>query len=178
MKYAKWILLGVIVFIVGAWVYNLVAAETTIRNIYNQKITERTAFYDKLWKTISQKGQVAAKNDTSFHRNIVAIMNAREDGANVFMKWVQESNPNANFNEVSALYQDLSRTIEAEREGFFDRELMLQDVKLQHDNLIKEPSHRFVFWIFGIKELDYKPITSDRTDDVMKTGKDNNVSVF
>jgi hypothetical protein len=30
----------------------------------------------------------------------------------------------------------------------------------------------------GRKELDYKPITSDRTDDVIKTGKDNDIKIF
>ena len=32
--------------------------------------------------------------------------------------------------------------------------------------------------IFGRSKLNYKPITSDRTDGVIQSGKDNEVSVF
>lgn len=152
--------------------------EVDLRNQFNQKTTERTAFYDKMWKTISQKSQIALRNDSSFRQNIEIIMTGRKDAEGLFMKWVQETNPNANYAEVSALYKDLSRSVEAEREGFFQQEKVLQDIKLQHDNLLSKFPSSFYGWVLGKKRLDYKPITSDRTDEVIKTGKDNDVKVF
>jgi hypothetical protein len=150
-----------------------------IVNKFNQKMDERSAFYDKMWKTISQKGKVAVKNDSSFTRNINLIMQGRKDAEGLMMKWVQESNPNVNFQEVSALYKDLSRTIEAEREGFFIQEKYLQDIKLQCDNLLAVfPGGWILRTFFGAEYIKYKPITSDRTDDAVRTGKDNDVSVF
>jgi len=152
--------------------------EVDLRNRFTQKTSERTAFYDKMWKIFSQKGQVAIKNDSSFRKNIEVIMGAREDKDGLMMKWVQESNPNANYSEVSALYKDLSRAIEAERDGFFVQEKYLQDIKLQHDNLIgKFPAVVFAS-VLGKKPLEYRPITSDRTDGVISSGKDNDVKVF
>lgn len=152
--------------------------EVDLRNQFTQKTTERTAFYDKMWKTINQKGQIALRNDSSFRNNVELIMAGRKDAEGIFMKWVQESNPNANFQEVSALYKDLSRSVEAEREGFFQQEKVLQDIKLQHDNLLSKFPSSFYGWVLGKKKLDYKPITSDRTDEVIKTGKDNDVKLF
>lgn len=152
--------------------------EVSLRNKFTQKITERTAFYDKMWKTINQKGQIAVKNDSSFQRNVQIIMENRKDAEGIMMKWVTESNPNANFSEVSKLYADLSRAVESNRDEFFEQEKMLQDIKLQHDNLMDKFPGTVVYSILGREKLVYKAITSDLTEEVMKTSKDNNTKVF
>ena len=172
------VLIIIILFISISSLVNYANKDMGYRNLFKAKFSERTAFYDKMWKVISQKGQVAVENDSSFRNNINAIMQGRKDADQLMMKWIQESNPNANFDQVSVLYQDLSRTIEAEREGFFDREKSLQDIKMQDDNLITQfPSSVFLS-ILSRKEIEYKPITSDQTDQVIETGKDNNTKVF
>ena len=152
--------------------------EVDLRNRFKQKMDERTAFYDKMWKTLSQKSQIAVKNDSSFVRNVDAIMAGRKDAQNLVMKWVQESNPNANFDQVSALYQDLSRAVEGQRDGFFMQEKMIMGVVLEHSNLIDKFPGSFWNIFYGRTHLEYKPITSDRTDEVIRTGKDNDVKMF
>lgn len=153
--------------------------EISIRNRYDQKMTERTAFYDKMYKTLAQKSQITLKNDSSFARNVNAIMSGRKDSDQLFMKWVTESNPNANYDQVSALYQELSRTVESERNGFFTQEKVIQGVVLEHTNHIGLFPNSFInSLLFNRQKINYKPITSDRTDDVMSTGKDNNVKLF
>jgi hypothetical protein len=152
--------------------------EVELRNRFKQKIDERTAFYDKMWKTLSQKSQIAVKNDSSFVRNVNAIMAGRKDAQGLVMKWVQESNPNANFDQVSALYQDLSRAVEGQRDGFFMQEKMIMGIVLEHSNLIDKFPGSFWNSFYGRTRLEYKPITSDRTDEVIRTGKDNDVKVF
>ncbi len=152
--------------------------EISLRNSFNQKISERTAFYDKMWKTLSQKSQIALKNDSSFRENVNIIMQGRKDAPGLFMKWMTETNPNANYEEVSALYKDLSRSVEAQREGFFVQEKYLQDIKLQHDNLVLMFPGSFFNLFFKREPLPYKPITSTITDEVIKTGKDDNVKLF
>ena len=172
--------------IVGLFLFGIVMSvistsnqEVDLRNRFKQKMDERTAFYDKMWKTISQKSQIAVKNDSSFVRNVNIIMSNRKDAEGLVMKWVQESNPNANFDQVSALYADLSRTIEGERDGFFMQEKMIMDIVLAHDNIMtKFPSGFILSSFMGRSRLVYKPITSDKTDGVIQSGKDNDVSVF
>ena len=152
--------------------------EIDLSNRFKQKMDERTAFYDKMWKTISQKSQIALKNDSSFTKNVNAIMEGRKDAGDLFMKWVQESNPNANYDQVSVLYQDLSRTVEGQRDGFFMEEKMIQNIVMEHNNLIDKFPGSLWNSFLGRKHLEYKPITSDRTDEVIRTGKDNDVKVF
>jgi hypothetical protein len=178
----KYGILGIIaLFIFGIFmiVISLSNQEVDLRNRYKQKMDERTAFYDKMWKTISQKSKVALKNDSSFSNNVNAIMAGRKDAQGIFMKWVQESNPNSNFAAVSSLYADLSRAIEAQRDGFFMEEKMIQSIVLEHDNIMTRfPTGWILSSFMGRTRLTYKPITSDRTDEVIKSGKDNNVEVF
>ena len=181
-KIVKYAILGVIGLFVFGTVLSVISTsnqEVDLRNRFKQKMDERTAFYDKMWKTISQKSQVALRNDSSFAKNVNAIMAGRKDAGDLFMKWVQESNPNANYDAVSSLYADLSRAIEGQRDGFFMEEKMIQSIVLEHDNIMtKFPSGWILSSFMGRTRLVYKPITSDRTDEVIKSGKDNEVKVF
>jgi hypothetical protein len=171
-------IIAVLAMIIAGSFISFSNTEVDLRNRFKQKMDERTAFYDKMWKILSQKSQIALKNDSSFTRNVDAIMAGRKDASNLFMKWVQESNPNANFDQVSALYQDLSRAVEGQREGFFMEEKMIQNIVMEHSNHIQKFPGSLWNAFLGRKALEYKPITSDRTDDVIRTGKDNDVSVF
>jgi hypothetical protein len=152
--------------------------EISLRNKFEQEIDTRTALYDNMWKTLSQKSEVAVKNDESFYRNVNAIMEGRKDAGDMFMKWVQESNPNVNYEAVSVLYQDLSRAIEGKRDAFEMQERIIQSVVLQHKNHLQKFPNSLWNVFFNRHPLEYKPITSDRTDMVMKTGKDNDVKLF
>lgn len=152
--------------------------EAKLRNMFDQKINSRTAFYDKMWKTIEQKSEIAVKNDESFSRNVDAIMQGRKDAGDLFMKWVQESNPNANYEAVASLYGDLSRAVEGQRDGFFMEEKSIQSVALEHSNLLTTFPGTFWNLFLGRTTLEYSPITSDRTDEVMESGKDNDVKLF
>lgn len=178
---SKWAAIGgvaIFLLIIASGLISFSNEEIDLRNSFEQKISERTAFYDKLWKTISQKAQIAVKNDSSFQNTVNVIMSERKDAPGLAMKWIRESNPNANFDQVSILYQDLSREISAQREGFLIQEKVLQDIVRVHSNLIQKFPNNVYNMFFGRQKLIYKPITSDRTDEVIKSGKDNNTSVF
>jgi hypothetical protein len=151
--------------------------EIELRTAFEQKIDERTAFYDKMYKVITQQRQIAVKNDESFRQNINLIMEGRKDAQGLFMKWIQETNPNANYNEVSELYKNLSRSVEAQREGFFTQEKVLQDIVRQHKNHIQKFPNSFYNMFMGRQPLEYKPIQSSLTEEVMRTGKDDNVKL-
>jgi len=181
-KLVKYAIMAVATFIIFWMIGGVISTsndEVTLKNRFKQKMDERTAFYDKMWKTISQKSQIALRNDSSFAKNINAIMAGRKDAQGIFMKWVQETNPNSNYDAVSNLYGDLSRTIEGQRDGFFMEEKMIQDIVLEHDNIMTRfPSGWILTSFMGRTRISYKPITSDRTDGVIQSGKDNDVKVF
>jgi hypothetical protein len=181
MSIIKWGILGTITLFLVILVSGFISfsnSEIDYKNSFNQKFSERTSFYDKMWKTLNQKGQIALRNDSSFRQNVDIIMSGRKDAQGLFMKWVTETNPNANYSEVADLYKDLSRSVEAQREGFFQQERYLQDIVKQHSNLLEKWPGSFYNIFFGRKKLEYKPITSTITDEVIKSGKDDNVKLF
>lgn len=152
--------------------------DVKFRTTFNMEMTNRTTLFDKMWKMISQQAQVTKQYDTSFLRIVKTAMDPRQDGVNVMMKWVQESNPTMQANTVQELYKNLSRTIEAERNGFAEREQTLASIKQQHSEFLLSFPNNLYNVFMGRKELDYKPITSGRTDEVIRTGQDNDVRVF
>src|SRR5690349_21301461 len=127
-----------LILLIGVWFMSIGNTEVRLKNKFKAEMDGRTAFYVKMKNIFSGKAEVATRNDSAFRNNINAIMQGRKDGEGLVMKWVKESNPNANFEQVSALYADLSRSIEAERTGFFNQERVLQDIKMQHDNLLEQ----------------------------------------
>lgn len=151
--------------------------EIKLRNTFTQKFDERTAFYDKMFKVVAQRTQIAVKNDKAFRDVVNAQVTGQKTGEQAMMVWITQSNPAATFSEVSKLYQELGRAVEAQREGFFIQEKVMQDVVKQHSNLIETFPGSFYNLFFSREKLVYKPIQSTITEQVMKTGKDDNVKL-
>lgn len=170
--------LGIVMLVVMISSYISFQNETiNIVARFEAKKDSRTAFYDKLYKIISQTSQIVVKNDQSFKENVKVIMDGRKDSEQVFMKWITETNPNANFSEVSSMYKELARTIEAQREGFFVEETVLMDIVRQYKVHTTTFPNSFYNIFYGAKPLDYTPIQSSLTQEVMRTGIDNNIKL-
>ena len=163
--------------IVGVVYYvNTYNKEVSIRTLFEQNISDRAALLDKMYKVGKKKGSVVLKADSSFIKMIGVVMSARKDGPSVMTKWVTEQNPTASYKEITDMYKDLSRALEANQEELYNKEQELSRVVAIHKNLLNQfPSNL----ILSDKEpLKYKPISSDKTDEVLRTGKDNDVSAF
>lgn len=172
------VLLGIpIIFLISTYA-SFNNREVDLRTTFEMEMKNRTALFDKMWKVISQKAQVTKAYDSSFLRIVQEAMDPRKDGANIMMKWVTESNPTLQAGTVQELYKDLSRTIESERASFFEREETLASIQQQHSKFLRSFPNNFYNLFMGRKELEYKPITSGRTDEVIRTGQDNDVKVF
>ena len=82
-------------------------------------------------------------------------------------KFVMEMNPNFDI----GLMSQLSNAIETNREMFFGNQKMLVAYRNEHKNLIENiPGCIF---LSGKKPIEITVITSDYTEDVFKSGKEN-----
>ena len=151
--------------------------EIGVKNRFEAVEKERSAFYTNLHKTITQKVQISKKVDESFRENIDIIMSGRKDGEQIMWKWVTETNPNANFGEVSVLYQDLSRTIEGKQTEFFEIERKLMDIEREHKDLTTTFPNSLYFSILGKEKIQYDPIQTVEGKQVMETGIDSNIKL-
>ena len=100
--------------------------EITLRKKVEAQQTVCKGNFDKMWKIITQKGQVAEKYKDSFKDIFVSIMDGRyKTGGGELMKWIQESNPNFD----PSIYLDLSRSIENQRTEYFTEQEKLIDIQ-------------------------------------------------
>ncbi len=177
MAIGKWATLGVvgflILFVAIAWI-GANNSEARLRNQFEAKQTDNTSQFDNMWKKIAQVAQVTEKDRESLAQIFVQHAKARtgDGGGGAVMKWIQESVPNVD----SSGYRNLQNIIVASRDSWTDNQRQLLDIKREHDNLLDTfPSSIFVG---GRSRLRAVIVTSERSDEAFKSGRDDNTNVF
>lgn len=159
--------------IVGIYWMTTNNREISLRNgiVAQKKSTE--AVYDTMWKIIQQQAQVADKYQDSFRKTFKDIIAGRYDNDHgKFMSMITEANPNFD----SSLFSKLMTSIEGQRTNFLREQKQLIDLKQEHDNIIDQtPSS----WVVGSRpKVEIVVVTSTRTDNTFRSGKDDDVNVF
>jgi len=134
------------------------------------------AYFDKLWKILKQKAGVTDQYKEAFTKEIYPKLiegryAAKGDGS--LMKWIQESNPTFD----ASLYKSLMRSIEVERTGFFNEQSILIDMQREHKVYIQKAPNRW-FLSDTLKPVEIKIITSSKTDEVYRTGKEDDIELY
>lgn len=129
--------------------------------------------FDANWKIIAQQAQVAERYREAFAEVYPALMAARQPAeGGALSRWVQEHNPQLD----PALYQQLARSIEAQRVGFAREQTVLLDLKREHDTLLHAlPSRLFVG---GRAPVTLRLVTSAHTQATFAGGREDDVKVF
>lgn len=157
----------------GVAYYNQsVGYELELKQTLNQRLT----IIDRITKIVHQKLEIAKLNDSSYYKNLSIIATSRVDKQGLFMKWVTENNPNANYNEVSALYKDVSASIENERNQLQAIEDKAQTIVYGYDKLQNQlPSSLYL--LYRPKTLKYEPISTELNKLINQSGVDNQVNL-
>ncbi len=174
-----WLLIGVILIggfagITGLTWLHYHNREVGLRNQIAASQTALKSDFDAMWKIISQKAQIAEQYKDGFKDIYSDLISGRyKDGKqDALLRFIQESNPQFDI----TLYASLSRSVEAQRTKFADRQRQLLDLKREHDDLLtKGVSSMFVG---GRPHIDVTIVTSEKTEDVFNTGQDNDVDIF
>jgi hypothetical protein len=182
MTTTKLVLIGIavfgLIFVFSLFLYGVSVnnKEVRLRNTITAKQKDNNSEYDNMWKKISQVAQVTDAQKDALKEILVSHAKARsgDDSKNLIMKWVQESIPNVD----QSTYKTLMNVITSSRDSFTMRQKELLDLKREHDNLLDTfPSGTFLA-MFGKQKIEVVIITSSRTEEAFKTGKDDDVNVF
>lgn len=110
----KWVLGAILivliiqaVFVVVPYTISTFNEQKDIRNSYNQKVQEKEVIMNEFTSCLTSSLNISNSNAEYFKENIQSIMENRKDGDKLMWKWVTEVNPNANFNEVSEMFQHM-----------------------------------------------------------------------
>lgn len=173
-----WVTAGVVAVAVGAVTIMGVGFSNQEIELRNQSIAQQDAnevIYDKTWKVVKQKAQIADKYAVEFKEIYSGLMDSRysADGdKNPAFKWIQEQNPTFS----TELYKELGDSISGLRAEFARVQNRLIDIKREHDVLRQKfPSKMFV----GKRdELEINIVTSAKTEEVFAAGTEDDVELF
>ena len=166
------VLLVVILFAMGVGFHN---KEVQLRNLITNKQTDNKNEMDAMWKIIDQNAQVTVlqKNALMDIFNGYATARTGDDSSASLMKWIKETVPNVD----QSTYTKLMNTITAQREGFKFRQKEILDFKREHDNLVTTFPNVIFATILGRHKIDVVIVTSTRTENAFKTGKDDDTTL-
>lgn len=131
--------------------------------------------YDRVWKTIKQQSGVTDKYQESFRSIYKDIMDARNpDGQGKLVKFVTEANPNFD----SSIFKTLMTSIESNRRDFEREQKTLIDLNREHSIMFRQFPSNLYLSILGRKEIEIQLVTSTKTEEAFKSGKDDDVDMF
>jgi hypothetical protein len=162
----------VVAIIAGVWV-STSNAEIGLREQISAQQANIELVYDKMWKTLQQKAQIADQYKGAFkeiYPDLIAGRYSQGDGS--LMKWVQEHNPTFD----TALYVSLSQAVEGLRSEFHREQKMLLDLGREHNTMLKTFPGSLI--LAGRESVKLQTISSAKSKEAMDTGEENDTDLF
>ena len=148
-----------------------IKAEAGIKAQYSQNQNN----YDNMWKRFKEIAAVPEMYANDLKELWSKAMSSRYDKeGNTMFRWIQEQNPSLD----PTVYKQLQRALEAGRNSFEGEQKQLLARKQQYEVLINGNRGLFFNMWFNFPRIElekYDIITSDKTEDVFKSKKDNEV---
>lgn len=167
------IIVGVLVVIFVALYFFYNNREVALRKEAEAQRGKIETVHDTMWKTLKQEAGVTDEYRKTFEKIYPELIAGRYsgDGGELF-KMIQEQNPNFD----TRLYDKLMQSIEVQRASFAAAQQRMLDIIRVRETLLESMPQR---WFISNKSvIEYEVISSDRTADVMRTRRDNDVELF
>lgn len=178
-KFLKSILIITLVFVALGYLFSSFLTNynksVDLKTEFTFELKQRGKVLDEMNVNLSRELQIAGINDSSYSRNLREVAFMRKDEG-VFWKWVQENNPNANYSEVSALYNKLFNNVSIYRESLSKIENNLGQISKNWELLhSKFPSK--IFLMYQPSTLDYNPITTLESQQINRTNTYSDIKI-
>jgi len=146
--------------------------EIALRKLALAQMGKIKSTFDKTWKVIKQKTQVADEYRKAFEEIYPKLISGRyHDTQNEVMKWINEDNPELK----EAVYLDLMNSIESLRSEFKNSQDRMLDIIREHETLCNTYPAKWFIW--GKEKIPYTLISSTYTDDVIDSGYEDDVNL-
>lgn len=133
--------------------------------------------FDSMWKKQMQSAQITSQQKDALYNLVVGYAKARADQAKGSLAAsVKEVVPNVDQN--SHLFQQLMNIVNASRDVWTTKQNELIDLNRVHTNIVTVPPSSFICTLLGKDVIKITIVTSERTDESFKTGKDNEIDLF
>jgi hypothetical protein len=161
----------VVLFLLSWLVYANGQTRTRLR--LEAKQDEAKIVYDDMWKVVKETFNLTDQAQAAFTESYTKIMEAQNprEGQAQLALFINRVAPNSDF---MPLYNRMAGTIEAKRAEFKTVQTELIDAKREDDSYFREqPSGFFVSTLTGRQPMKITLVTSTRTGEAYKSGKDD-----
>lgn len=155
-KVIKWVLGAIFiililqaVFVVVPYTVSVFNEQKDIRNSYSQKLQEKEVIMKEFTSCLTNSLNISDKNANYFKENVQYIMDNRKDGMGLMWKWVKEINPNANYEEVSKLFDNMQKMYVEKRDVIIKVNGEIFTLEKRDKNLIAKFPSSLVISTFG-----------------------------
>ncbi len=164
--------------LIGGSIVSILNREGVLKVTLEAKQEDNKNQMDGMWKTIAQVGEVAEKDRETLSNIFKDYASARSGNGDskVVFNWIKEAVPNVQVN--SDTFKNLQNIILSQRDGFKMRQTELLDLNREHNQMFRIFPANVFLSMFGRKETQVVIVTSTRTDNAFKSGKDDDVNVF
>lgn len=169
----EWIIVGVVVLILVIMYFTYNNREVALRKEAEAQKGKIESVFDTMWKTIKQEAGVTEEYRKTFEKIYPDLIAGRySDDNQSLIKMITESNPAFD----TSLYQKLMHTIEVQRSVFSTAQQRMLDIIRERETLLESmPSKWF---ISNNDEIEYVVISSDVTETVINTRRENDIEIF
>lgn len=169
----EWIIVGVVVLILVIMYFTYNNREVALRKEAEAQKGKIESVFDTMWKTIKQEAGVTEEYRKTFEKIYPDLIAGRySDDNQSLIKMITESNPAFD----TSLYQKLMQTIEVQRSVFSTAQQRMLDIIRERETLLESmPSKWF---ISNNDEIEYVVISSDVTETVINTRRENDIEIF
>lgn len=183
MKKSTIIILSVLVAVTTCSIGLVVAGigqYNTAKNLrlaYEAKEKANTASFDNMFKTIAQTSQIPGEKAKQVKGILEVYVSGRGgNDAGKVVTMIREAVPNIELPE----YGQLMNIITGARNTWTRNQEEIVNVANEYNKYITDvgPVRSIVVMIAGFEKVDPKVITSDKTEEVFTTQKDNDVKLF
>lgn len=137
-----------------------------------QKANE--ANFDAMWKKITQVAKVSDEYKNGLKEVLAAYVAGRKkDSENLLMDWTKEAIPTFD----ASIYKQINNVIVGSRDDFYTNQKLLIDLSRQHNKFIQKFPNNIYCKLLHIEEIKITVVTSTKTEEAFKTGKDDNIEL-
>lgn len=164
------VFLLVIIIVLLYFHYN--NCEIALRKLALAQTGKIKGTFDKTWKVIKQKTQVADEYRKAFEEIYPKLISGRyHDTQKEVMKWINEDNPQLR----ETVYLDLMNSIESLRSEFKYSQDRMLDIIREHETLCN--TYPAKWFIKDRTPIQYTVIASTYTDDVINSTYEDDVNL-
>jgi hypothetical protein len=162
---------GLILVVSGISTYN---TQSSLKNTYEMKVEANKTDFDNMFKKIQQTAQVSEAQKDAFKEIYTSYASARtSEGQGKVMAWIREAAPKVDLK----IYTQVLNIVVGSRDSWTSRQKELVDVAREYNqNLVTFPKNIFLGF-FGFKKIEPQIVTSTRTENAFKTGRDDDIDL-